>query len=77
LNEERRRDLAKLAGQYAENARIAVRNVRRDGMDQVKKADISEDDSKLYEGEIQDLTDGSIKKIDDALEAKQGEIMQV
>jgi len=79
LNEERRRELAKLAGQYAENARIAVRNVRKDGMDQLKKAkdDMSEDDEKLWADEIQQLTDGAIKNIDDALESKQTEIMQV
>ena len=78
LNEERRRDLAKVAGQYAEHARVAVRNVRRDGMDMVKKADgVSEDDRKLYTDEIQALTDAAIKKIDEALESKQQEIMQV
>ena len=80
LNEERRRELGKIAGQYAENARVAVRNVRRDGMDQVKKAKsagMSEDEQKLYETEIQDLTDNAIKDIDDALENKQEEIMQV
>lgn len=80
LNEERRRDLAKQAGQYAENARIAVRNVRRDGMDQLKKAKaagMGEDDQKLWEDEIQTLTDATIKKIDAALETKQEEIMQV
>lgn len=80
LNEERRRELAKVAGQYAENARIAVRNVRRDGMDQIKKgkADgMSEDDQKLWSDEIQTLTDSGIKKIDDALASKQEEIMQV
>ncbi|MBD3624458.1 MAG: ribosome recycling factor [Rhodobacteraceae bacterium] len=79
LNEERRRELAKLAGQYAEQARVAVRNVRRDGMDQLKKlkGEIGEDDAKLYEDEIQQLTDAGIKKIDAALEAKQEEIMQV
>jgi len=80
LNEERRRELAKLAGQYAENARIAVRNVRRDGMDQLKKAKsdgMSEDDQKIWEDEIQALTDAGIGKIDAALEGKQEEIMQV
>lgn len=79
LNEERRRELAKLAGNYAENARIAVRNVRKDGMDQLKKAkdDMSEDDEKLWADEIQTLTDGAIKNIDDVLEGKQAEIMQV
>ena len=80
LNEERRRELTKVAGQYAESARVAVRNVRRDGMDQVKKASnegMSEDEQKLYSDEIQDLTDKAIKNIDDALETKQEEIMQV
>ena len=80
LNEERRRELTKVAGQYAESARVAVRNVRRDGMDQIKKAKadgMSEDDQKLWESEVQDLTDAFIKKIDAALEGKQEEIMQV
>ncbi|MFT3974521.1 MAG: ribosome recycling factor [Amaricoccus sp.] len=80
LNEERRRDLAKVAGQYAEHARVAVRNVRRDGMDQLKKAKaagMAEDDEKLWHDEIQELTDAAIKKIDGALGAKQDEIMQV
>ena len=77
LNEERRRELAKVAGQYAEHARVAVRNVRRDAMDKVKKADISEDEAKLYTDEIQSLTDAAIKKVDAALESKQHEIMQV
>ena len=80
LNEERRRDLAKVAGQYAEHARIAVRNVRRDGMDQIKKAKgagMSEDDQKLWESEVQELTDKHIALIDKALESKQEEIMQV
>ncbi len=80
LNEERRRELAKLAGKYAEDARIAVRNVRRDGMDQIKKAKadgMGEDDQKLWSDEIQSLTDAGIKNIDDAMTAKQEEIMQV
>ncbi len=80
LNEERRRELAKVAGQYAENARISVRNVRRDGMDQLKKAKadgMGEDDQKIWEDEIQELTDSAIKRVDDALENKQTEIMQV
>jgi len=80
LNEERRRELSKVAGQYAENARVAIRNVRRDGMDQIKKAKadgMSEDDQKLWEGEVQELTDKAIGKIDAALEGKQEEIMQV
>ena len=72
--------MAKMAGQYAENARIAVRNVRRDGMDQIKKAKsdgMSEDDQKLYQDEVQALTDAKIAEIDGALESKQEEIMQV
>ena len=80
LNEERRRELTKVAAQYAEHARVAIRNVRRDGMDQIKKAKaagMSEDDVKLWEGEVQDLTDAHIAKVDAALEGKQGEIMQV
>ena len=78
LNEERRIELTKVAGGYAENARIAVRNVRRDGMDQVKKSDnLSEDDQKIWSDEIQELTNKSIKKIDEVLEQKQSEIMQV
>ncbi len=78
LNEERRVELTKVAGTYAENARISIRNVRRDGMDQVKKADgIGEDDQKIWSDEIQELTNAAIKKIDATLEAKQAEIMQV
>lgn len=80
LNEERRRELTKLAANYAENARIAVRNVRRDGMDQIRKgktSGMSEDDQKIWSDEIQNLTDSGIIKIDDALETKQAEIMQV
>jgi ribosome recycling factor len=80
LNEERRRELAKVAGQYAEHARVAVRNVRRDGMDQLKRsraAGMSEDDEKLWHDEVQELTDTAIKKIDAALAAKQEEIMQI
>ncbi|MCK0151142.1 ribosome recycling factor [Marivita sp. S6314] len=80
LNEERRRELGKVAGSYAEHARVSVRNIRRDGMDQIKKAKadgLSEDDQKFWEGEVQELTDTYIKKIDAALETKQEEIMQV
>ena len=80
LNEERRRELGKVAGQYAESARVAIRNIRRDGMDQIKKAKadgMSEDDQKLWEGEVQEMTDAAIKRVDEALEAKQTEIMQV
>ncbi len=80
LNEERRRDLSRVAAQYAENARIAIRNVRRDGMDQIKKAKsggMGEDDQKIWSTEIQDITDKAIADIDGALETKQEEIMQV
>ncbi|MEM9582015.1 MAG: ribosome recycling factor [Pseudomonadota bacterium] len=80
LNEERRRELTKVAGTYAENARIAVRNIRRDAMDQIKKAKadgMSEDDQKLWETEVQEMIDAQIKQIDAALETKQEEIMQV
>ena len=80
LNEERRTQLTKVAGQYAEHARVSIRNLRRDGMDQIKKAKadgMSEDDQKLWEGEMQDLTDKYIKLIDTTLETKQAEIMQV
>jgi ribosome recycling factor len=80
LNEERRRDLTRVAAQYAEHARVAVRNVRRDGMDQIKKAKaagMSEDDQKLWESEVQDLTNRYITAVDKALETKQEEIMQV
>ncbi len=80
LNEERRRELTKVAGQYAENARIAIRNVRQDGMHQLKKAKaagMSEDEEKIWHDEIQELTDDHIKSVDVALETKQEEIMQV
>jgi ribosome recycling factor len=80
LNEERRRELTKVAAQYAEHARVAIRNVRRDGMDQIKKAKangLSEDDQKMYADEVQELTDKAIALVDKALESKQQEIMQV
>ena len=80
LNEERRKELTRVAAQYAEHARVAVRNIRRDGMDQVKKAKsdgLSEDDQKFWEDEVQSLTDTMIKAVDSSLEKKQAEIMQV
>ncbi|MCE2737171.1 MAG: ribosome recycling factor [Rhodobacter sp.] len=80
LNEERRRELTKVAAQYAEQAKVAIRNVRRDGMDQIKKAKaagLSEDDQKMYADEVQELTDKAIAVVDRALETKQAEIMQV
>lgn len=81
LTEERRRDLVKVAGKYAEQARVAVRNVRRDGMDSLKKAekagDISQDEHHTQADDIQKITDAHIKEIDDLLAQKEGEIMQV
>jgi len=79
LTEERRKELAKLAGKYAENARIAIRNVRRDGMENLKadeaKKEISEDDRKRSETEVQKLTDEMIKAADEAAAAKEKEIL--
>ncbi|MFC4347671.1 ribosome recycling factor [Kordiimonas lipolytica] len=81
LNEERRAELAKVAAKYAETARIAIRNVRRDGMDQLKKMEkdksISEDDHKMYADEVQDLTNKFVGEVDELLQAKEKEIMQV
>ncbi len=80
LNEERRRELGKVAGNYAEGARVSVRNLRRDGMDQIKKAKndgMSEDDQKFWEQTVQELTDKYIKLVDETVETKQEEIMQV
>ena len=80
LNEERRTQLTKVAASYAEHARVAVRNLRRDGMDQIKKAKadgLSEDDVKFWESEVQDLTDKYTRLVDQTLDIKQAEIMQV
>jgi ribosome recycling factor len=81
LTEERRRDLAKLAGKYAEQQRVAVRNVRRDAMEELKKLEkdhvISQDEHKKLGEEVQGFTDGAIKKIDETLKTKEHEIMQV
>ena len=81
LNEERRRELAKVAAKYAEQAKVAVRNVRRDGMDQLKKmeraSELSEDESRLWADEIQEMTDGFVKKMTEMFEAKEQEILQV
>ena len=80
LNEERRRQLTKVAGTYAENAKVSVRNVRRDGMDQIKKAKaagMGEDDQEMWSDEVQAMTDKAIAGIERALEGKQHEIMQV
>ena len=79
LTEERRKDLAKLTGQFAEKARIAIRNVRRDGMDDLKadqnKKEISEDEKKRLETEVQKLTDDMIAEADQLSEAKETEIL--
>src|SRR5678809_1526295 len=80
LTEDRRKELAKLVGQYSEKAKVAVRNVRRDGMDHLKtdekKHDISEDERKRLEHEVQKLTDDTVKEIDVAAETKEKEILQ-
>jgi ribosome recycling factor len=79
LTEERRKELAKLVGQYAEKAKIAVRNVRRDGMEHLKadekKHDISEDERKRLENDVQKLTDETIKEIDELAHGKEKEIL--
>ena len=79
LTEERRKELAKLAGQYAEKAKIAIRNVRRDGMEALKedekKKEISEDDRKRLEDEVQKLTDKYVAEADEAAAAKEKEIL--
>ena len=81
LTQERRKELAKLAGQYAEKAKVAVRNVRRDGMDALKadgnKKEIGEDDRKRSEVEVQKLTDEMIAEIDTLADAKEKEILEL
>src|ERR1700759_499653 len=81
LNQERRKELAKLASKYAEAARVAVRNVRRDGMDLLKRLEkdhkIGEDEHHKHGDELQKITDAHIKEIDSALHSKEQEIMQV
>jgi ribosome recycling factor len=81
LSEERRRELSKVAGKYSENAKVAVRNIRRDALDEVKKLKkdnaISEDDEKRYETEIQKLTEEATKKVDEMLAQKEKDILQV
>lgn len=81
LSEERRTELVKIAHKYAEQARVAVRNVRRDGMDKLKRmerdGDLSQDEQRAWGDDLQKLTDGSIKEMDEALAAKEKEIMQV
>jgi ribosome recycling factor len=81
LTQERRAELSKIAHKYAEQARIAVRNVRRDGMEHLKKAEkqhqISEDEHRRLSTEVQSMTDDHVKKVDETLAAKEKEIMQV
>ncbi len=81
LNEERRQELTKIAGKYAEAARVAVRNVRRDGNDTLKKMEkdgvITQDEHRQHQTDIQTLTDQTIKRIDETLHHKEQEIMQV
>jgi ribosome recycling factor len=81
LSGERRQELTKVAARYAEGAKVAVRNVRKDGMDSLKKAekdgDISEDDQKLYADEVQELTDKYVGQVDEAAKQKEAEILQV
>ncbi len=81
LSEERRKELVKIAGKYSEQNKVAVRNIRRDALDEIKKLkkdnQISEDEEKRFENEIQKLTDEAIKKIDEAFASKEKDIMQV
>jgi len=81
LTEERRKELAKIAGKYAEQQRIAVRNIRRDANDDLRNAEkahvISQDEEKRMEAEVQKLTDEAIKRVDEALKTKEQEIMHV
>ena len=81
LTEERRTDLAKQVKKYAEDAKVAMRNIRRDGMDYVKKlkknSEITEDDQKKAEKDLQDLLDKNIKRVDAALAAKEKELMSI
>ncbi len=81
LTEERRKDLTKQVKKYAEDAKVAVRNVRRDGMDAIKKAvkksEITEDDQKKAEKDLQDLTDKYIKKVDELCAKKEKELMEI
>ena len=81
LTEERRRDLTKQVKKYAEDAKVAMRNIRRDGMDYVKKlkknSEITEDDQKKAEKDLQDMLDKYIKKVDETLAAKEKELMAI
>lgn len=80
LNEERRREIVKVAGGFAEQARVAIRNVRRDGMDEIRKLKgkgMSEDDQRIWQAEVQEMTDVHISHVDEALAAKEAEILKV
>jgi ribosome recycling factor len=81
LSQERRKELAKVAHGYAEQAKVAVRNVRRDGMDQLKRlekdSEISQDEHRAWADDVQKVTDRVIKEMDEALAAKQAEILQI
>lgn len=81
LSEERRKELVKIAGKYSEGGKVAIRNIRRDALDSIKKLKkdnlISEDEEKKYETEVQKLTDDNIKKIDEAFSQKEKDILQV
>lgn len=81
LTEERRRDLVKIVGKTSENAKVSIRNIRRDAMEEIKKAEknkeISEDDKKDYEEEIQKLTDKYVKEIDSITKDKEQELMEI
>ena len=81
MNEERRLEMIKVGGKFAETARVSVRNIRRDALDELKAqekaSEISEDDLKRYEGEVQKVIDAAIKNIDDILKTKEAEIKQV
>lgn len=80
LTEERRREIAKNVGKEAENAKIAIRNIRRDAMDEIKKAEdnneLTEDDRRHFEGEVQKVTDEAVKKVDDLAAEKENEIIE-
>lgn len=81
LSEERRKELVKIAGKYTEQNKVAIRNIRRDALDEIKKLKkdnlISEDEEKRFENEIQKLTDDSIKRIDEAFSSKEKDILQI
>ena len=81
LSEERRKDLVKVAGRYAEACRVAIRNIRRDGIETARRSEkdglISEDDRHTQENQVQKFTDEFVRKVDDALSHKEKEITQV